>query len=181
MGQLRGRGRADVAETDGLDQFTGPRDPPAVGGGRPEEAETVTFDRLQCQLDRLAGGEAVEYRRDLIRASNARMDTLGQREPRDVAVVQHHTPRIRCELTAELGECGRLAGAVGADQRMNLAATQIQVEFGRDLQGTVRLAQRNAAQLSRAGMDLRHCGAFERPGPRHPWGQPARPRAGLRR
>jgi len=81
----------------------------------------------------LDGAEVAQHRRDLERAREAQLHAPMHRQPGDVATEEADGARIGRQAAGELADQGRLAGAVGADQGMDLAGAHLDRKVvGRD-------------------------------------------------
>src|SRR5499426_767250 len=82
-----------------------------------------------------------EERVDLEGSADAALHARLLREPGDVLAAEQDPPRRRSEPAGEHVHEGRLAGPVGADQRVPRARLQPEVDVVRDRQGAEALAQ----------------------------------------
>ena len=92
-----------------------------LSAGR-QKRKLCALRRLHRQRDIALGGEAAEDAGDLERAGEAEPGALGGGERGDVAPLEPDGAAVGRELAGDLADQRRLAGAVGADQRMDLAA-----------------------------------------------------------
>ena len=84
------------------------------------------LDALQRDAHVLERGQVREHRGNLERPDHAEPGDLRRRERGDVAALVRDAAASRLEKLREKVEAGRLAGAVGANQRVDRAATHLQ-------------------------------------------------------
>src|SRR5438094_3677678 len=92
--------------------------------GRPPEAEHLARVRQQRELHVLAHGERAPDRGDLEGAPDALAPDLPRREAEDRFAAEQHLAGIGAELAVHHVEAGGLAGAVGTDEREELALAE---------------------------------------------------------
>ncbi len=107
------RGRGSVAQT-----LLFPRIAP--------EAEGVPVMRLRCERDIVGGGEIRQQRGDLEGTREPERTTAIGRHVRDVAAAEKDAAGVRREMTGELADQRGLAGAVRADDRVQLAFRDVE-------------------------------------------------------
>ena len=86
------------------------------------------------------------------------MHPFRHREPHDVAPVEEDFATVRGGLTRELGDQRRLARAIGADDRVQLAGVDLERQIMGDAQravGFVEIAYRETAHFSPPSLSLR--------------------------
>ncbi len=93
--------------------------------------------RLRGQRDIVCGGEIEQQRGDLERARQAQRAAAIGRQMRDVAAGHGNTAGVRREMSRELADQRRLAGAVRADDGVQLALRDIE----RDMVGSKDAAE----------------------------------------
>ena len=95
---------------------------------RPPEIERAAAPALQRDAHVFEHGEMGKHRRDLKRANQPEAGHLGGLQRGDVAAVEGDAAAGRDQEFAEQVEAGGLAGAVRADQRVNGAAHDAQID-----------------------------------------------------
>ena len=121
--------------------------------------------REQRNLHVLAHGHRGEGRRDLEGPADAEAPDLPRLEAEDLAALQPDAAGVGGELAVEHVEAGRLARAVGADQREQLAARDAERDVAYGL---------HAAEGLRQMLDLQDCANWNRGHSRFPRSTSAR-------
>src|SRR5487761_944091 len=83
----------------------------------------------------------MKQRRDLERATDVASDTLRLRQRRDVGAVEQNTAVIRLENAGDEIDGARLAGAIGADERLTRAVAEAEIDAIGDGQCAEAFAQ----------------------------------------
>src|SRR6185437_7092913 len=78
------------------------------------------------------------------------------RKARDVVAGEDDAAAVGSQLAGELGDQRRLAGAVGADQRVHLAGTHLQVDAGAGDHTAEALGQPLHVEQRRVAVQRRH-------------------------
>ena len=84
---------------------------------------------LDGERDIVLGGEIQEYAGHLERPGQAEHGNLVGRQPGDVVAVEDDLAAVRLQGAAQLGDQRRLAGAVRADDGVNLAALDPEIDI----------------------------------------------------
>ena len=157
VGQLDRRHGGMLGDADGIEQLARPA---VVAVERPlgaPEVERFAAPALEGDPDVLQRGEVAEHGRDLERADQAHLGHVGGLGARDVAPFVGDPPARGGEELGEQVEAGGLAGAVGADQRVDGTAANPQ----RHVLDRVEAAELLAEPLGREDLLLGHsCPAF---------------------
>jgi hypothetical protein len=112
--------------------------------------------------------QALEQAGDLERSHQAAPRTLVGAERGDVLARQQHTSAIAAQLTGQLRHQRGLAGAIGADQRVDAAGLHLQVDLVGDHQAAEALGQAlHVEQRRHRGLHNRSRPAFTAPA--RPW------------
>ena len=148
VGQHAGRALALLGHADARQQRVGlgaelrPR--------RAPEAEHAARVREQGELHVLAHGERGEGLGDLERATDAfAPDRLGLQADQ-LAAGEPHRAGVGSELAADHVEAGRLAGAVGPDQRQHLAGGEVEADVVDGANAAERLGQSAHGEQARS-------------------------------
>ena len=118
----------------------------AVARDLAEEAEDGPAPGLGREHDIAAGRELGDQRGDLEGAGEAEAGAFDLVEIADLASIEADRAGIGCELAGDQLDQARLAGAVGADQRMDLAGAQIELDAVGDLERAEGFAQAGERQ-----------------------------------
>src|SRR6266850_2448467 len=125
--ELDRRRRRERGQTDRLDQLERAPVQPVERALRAPEVERAAALALQRDAYVLEHREMREYRRDLERADETEARDVGRPRAGDVPPVESDAPACRREEVRQQIEAGRLAGAVGPDQRVNGAAADAEL------------------------------------------------------
>ena len=109
-----------------------------VLAGRPPEPEARPGVRLHRERDVVERGEVAVDAGDLERPREAAVRARRRAERGDVFAGEPDVPAVRPQIAGELADERRLAGAVGADDRVRLAGKRLE----RDLVGRAQRAER---------------------------------------
>ena len=108
---------------------------------RAEEVMMTPVMRQERRLDILERGEAAEYAGDLKRAGEPPAAEVLGRQAADVLASKKDLPGVVSEIAGDQVEERRLAGAVGADDRAQVALGDGQVHAAHGLDAAEMLAQ----------------------------------------
>ena len=118
-------------------------------GGLPE-AEAVALRGLHRHQHVLQRGEFAKDRGDLVRAREPGAGALFDGQGGDVAPVEMNRAFVRMQLAGQLGDQRALAGAVGADDGVQLAGGDVEAEVVGGQQAAVAFDQAVRTQETRA-------------------------------
>src|SRR3974390_3175148 len=132
-----------------IEQVKRAAEPSVVQGA----AESKDFAMVagKRQLHVLGHRHGAKGRRDLKRAADAEPPDLARRQPDDAMAGKADVPVVGSQLPVDDVEAGRLAGAVGADQRKELPFADIEADIGERAHAAECLAQAAHREDAHAG------------------------------
>jgi hypothetical protein len=99
-----------------------------VGAHIGQEAKTVALAHLDGDRDIVADGIVRQQAGDLERTRKPARNPLGGCKPVDPLAVELDRAAIGTQLAEKLRDQRRLAGAVGADERVNFAGAHVEID-----------------------------------------------------
>src|SRR6185312_4250603 len=124
--ERRGDAAGVAVEAGGSERALRDRDAARVARRRLPDAPRVRRARLRREAAVFEDAELAEDRRALVAAADAGARAPRLRPARDVVAGEAHAPRARRKLAREHVDERRLAGAVGADDGVDLADADVE-------------------------------------------------------